>query len=82
MLVAENPAEAAADAEDDDDEVTSDDEVMAPSFCDASRNMSPSRLVYMWITAEARPTKGRRSWLRGRPRKYDQTTGIVVAVLL
>jgi len=47
MLVAENPVDAAADDEDDDDEVTSDDEVMAPSFCDASRNMSPTRLVYM-----------------------------------
>lgn len=47
MLVAENPVEAAADDEDDDDEVTSDDEVMAPSFCDASRNMSLVRSVYM-----------------------------------
>jgi len=35
------------DDEDDDDEVTSDDEVMATSFCDASRNMSPGRPVYM-----------------------------------
>lgn len=49
MLVAENPVAAAtaaavADGEgdnDDDDDVTSDDDVvMAPSFCDANRNIS------------------------------------------
>lgn len=39
MLVAEKPVEAAAAADGDDDEVTSDDEVMAPSFWDASRNI-------------------------------------------
>lgn len=39
MLVAEKPAVAA----EDDDDVTSDDEVMDPSFWDARRNMLPVR---------------------------------------
>lgn len=40
MLVAEKPAAA-----DEDDEVTSDDEVITPSFWDASRNISPGHQV-------------------------------------
>lgn len=43
-LVAEKPAVP----DEDDDEVTSDDEVIAPSFWDASRNMSPDRVAHMW----------------------------------
>lgn len=74
MLVAEKP-----DAADEDDEVTSDDEVIAPSFWDASRNISPNQ-VYIKTkgSAAARRRRRRRRWERCGRRAVAQNTGVAV----
>lgn len=76
MLVAEKPV--AADAEDDD--VTSDDEVMAePSFCDASRNMSTKGSIaddgtgHMWTTLNEQNSAAAAD---STPPRYDECTAV------